>query len=111
MGLSEEEKKQFQKDYKEATEQSGEKMKESDIFLSLFTENHIKDPLCMTQLGIAICLDKPIYLLFEPGAKIPRHLMRIASGWEQSKNDSPQAIKEAADRLLKRAFANEEKET
>ena len=70
-------------------------IEESENFCSIVTEGYLSDPLCATQLGMAIMSDKPIILMVKVGTKIPKHFEKIASGiiYFQDQNDFPKAAK------------------
>lgn len=85
---------------KRVAHKSGSKIKQSSVFMSLFTGNFEKDPQCALELGIAILLDKPILLLAPKGTKIPRALERAATGISFYNPDDPKDTEEAAKRLL-----------
>lgn len=63
---------------KRANKGSAEKIKDSDIFLSLATDNYMDSPLCALQLGLAILMDKPILVVANTDQKVPENLLRIA---------------------------------
>jgi len=83
-----------------AVKASGSKIADSHYFLSLFTPNYEKDPLCALQLGIAIMLDKPIYLLVPSGTPVPENLRRLARGLEFFEWDNEEDLHRATKRLL-----------
>ena len=87
---------------KQAAQQSAEKIGDSAVFLALFNEAMLKDPLCLMQMGIAIYMDKPIYLLVPEGAEIPLNLRRVAVRIEYFKRDPSDmaSIQDATTRLL-----------
>lgn len=62
---------------------------ESESFCSIVTENFLDDPVCATELGMAIFMDKPIILMVKTGTKLPKHLEKVADGvvYFQDKND------------------------
>lgn len=66
-------------DLKKIVDGSYEKIVSSKIFLSLLTENALRSPHVLIQLGIAILHDKPIFLVVEKGVKVPEHLKKIAT--------------------------------
>ena len=76
----------------------------NDIYLSIFTENFRDNPRCAAELGFAIMLGKPIYLMVKEGTGVPDTLSRIADGIEYF-NETKGSVKAATDRLL--SFANE----
>lgn len=84
---------------KRANKASAEKIKESDIFLSLATDNFMDDPLCAFQLGLAILMDKPILVIANTDQKVPENLLRIAKvvvrGDLENKEGMGKAVSEA----------------
>ena len=66
----------------------------SQAFLSLFNKKMADDPIPAMQLGIAILLEKPIYLLVKNGEEIPDKMRKIADRIEyyESEEDLEQAI-------------------
>src|SRR5262247_2222615 len=81
-----------------------DKIKGSNIFLALVTENWKRDPEPLLQLGFAMMLEKPIYLTVPQDAKIPRALERIADGIERYVG--PEDHELAVMRIIRRARAN-----
>lgn len=94
---------------KAATEDSGEKIEKSAIFMSLFSKSYAKEPLCALQLGIAILLDKPICLMVVEGGKVPEHLKKIAFAIEQVTDTHPDSMKVAYEKIQKKFDALEKK--
>jgi hypothetical protein len=76
-------------------------IKSSEVFVSLFTENYEKSPLCLLQLTLAIALNKPIYLLIAEGMMPSPKLMKVVDKWEFFERNNPNSIKEATSKLLK----------
>lgn len=85
--------------FREVSEKSGKRIEESDAFVSIFTTNYEQNPQCALELGIAIMLDKPIYLLVEKGTPIPSNLKKVANGIEFCDRDDPDGIRKASNRL------------
>src|SRR5213593_1732764 len=87
---------------KEAAERSTEKISSSAAFVALFNDAMLEDPLCLMQMGIAIYMDKPIYLLVLEGAEISANLRRVAVRIEYFKRDPKEmaSIEAATKRLL-----------
>jgi hypothetical protein len=83
-----------------AAKRNGDIIKESKVFFSLFTENYEKDPLCILQFGIAILLDKPIYLLVPRGTHLSGNMMRLARGFEYYEAGNDEDLKAATARLV-----------
>ncbi len=88
---------------KEAAKRSAEKISKSAAFIALFNEAMLDDPICLIQMGIAIYMDKPIYLLVPEGCEIPANLRRVAVGIEYFRRDpnDMESIGKATERLLK----------
>lgn len=53
---------------------------DSENFCSIVTDNYLKDPLCATQFGMALFMDKPIILMIKVGTKLPKRLEKVADG-------------------------------
>lgn len=80
---------------------SGVKIKQSQVYLSLVTENALKDPLCALQLGFAILFDKPIMLIVNKDAPVPKHLEKIAVAIERVDLCNPDDIDRAQEAIKK----------
>lgn len=81
-----------------------ERIAGTHIFLSIFSENAIKDPIWMLQLGAAIILDKPIHLIVFPGMKIPENLKRASSAIHfatQEEANGETSLSGLVDRIVK----------
>lgn len=63
---------------KKAVKENGEKIKESTGFVSIFTTNYEKEPLCALQIGLAVLLDTPIIIIADHKQTIPLHITKIA---------------------------------
>lgn len=78
-------------------ENSGSKIKASDVFTTMFTKNYLENPQCLLELGIAIVLDKPIVIIAVDGIKVPENLKKIAVMVEtvdgKSKHDMKRAMR------------------
>lgn len=55
-------------------------MEDSANFCSIVTDGYLNDPICATQLGMAIMMDKPIILMVKVGTKLPKHLEKVSDG-------------------------------
>jgi hypothetical protein len=84
-----------------AAKRNRDMLKDSRLFLCLFTENYETDPICALQLGIAVLLDKPICLLVPRGTSIPKHVERLAEGIEYYEGGNIDDVKAATSRLVK----------
>jgi hypothetical protein len=95
---------------KKAAISVGEKIENSKVFMSVYTQSYKEDPMCALQLGIAVMLGKPIAIIAEKGVVVPEVLARIASAVEVFVPDSKlppghqkgDSIKAAAGRLIKK---------
>ena len=56
-----------------------EKIKSSAIFMSILSPKFVEEPRCVMQIGAAVLLDKPIAIIVVKGAKVPKHLEKIAT--------------------------------
>lgn len=89
---------------KDAVERSAKAMTESDIFTVLLTKAYMKDPVACAQLGLAIVLDKPMYILALDGVEIPENIRRLARHIEPVASLDDVGL--ATRRLLARATAD-----
>src|SRR5687767_2186350 len=60
------------------TEKIGKKMGQSAVCMTIFTDAYQKDPMALIQFGLAMMMDKPIYLLVPHGTEIPTKVRAIA---------------------------------
>lgn len=61
-------------------ESSGPRIRESKVFMSIVTEQALKDinPQMALELGLALLMDKPLVLVTDNEAKVPKSLARMA---------------------------------
>lgn len=82
----------------------GEKIRDSEIFLSVYTKHYEDDPQCALELGIAVILNKPIFFLVpkDDGPQINKNtnVMSLASGVEFFDRNDPKSLEQAAESLL-----------
>lgn len=78
-----------------------EKVRSSHCFLTLFDEKMWEDPQPCLELGMAIMLDKPIYVIAPDNAHIPENLRRVSRLVETYK--SLEDMKLATIRLMEHA--------
>lgn len=73
-------KPEWQRWLKEAVDRNREGMASSQIFVQLWDEQMAREPIAILQVGLAVLLDKPIYLVVPPGtrARLPRNLQALA---------------------------------
>lgn len=84
------------------TKGSFDKIKDSDSFISLLSENALTAPEVLLQMGIAVLHDKPIGLIVLEGVKVSETLKKIAFGVEYA-TDEPESFKHACERLMAKA--------
>lgn len=80
---------------KKVVDYSKPPMEDSENFCSIVTDNYLKNPLCATQFGMAVFMDKPIILMVKTGTKLPKHIEKVADGivYFQDENDLRNASK------------------
>ena len=87
---------------RKVAESSGEGIEKSKIFLSIFSKSYKEEPECALQLGIAVLLDKPIYLVVPHGVEIPENIKRLAKGFEYFEFGNEESLKAATLKLIER---------
>jgi hypothetical protein len=68
--------------FRRAVSRTFDKVKDSAVFLTIFTNAYARDPAALMQLGMAVVLDKPLLLLVEEGTPIPENIKRMARAIE-----------------------------
>lgn len=63
-----------------------EKLESSQIFLGIISESYLRDPYALLQLGLAVALNKPIYLLVRGETEIPENMKRLARRIERCRS-------------------------
>lgn len=86
-----------------AVRSSGEKIEKSTIFLSIFSENYDREPQTILQFGLAILMDKPIFLVVPNGVKVPKNVERLAIGIEYFDYDDKASLEAATARIIEKA--------
>lgn len=78
-------------------------LKESELFVSLFSTGIEKDPVPMLQLGYAVFLGKPLFLSVPESmrGKVSRHIEKIAEAIIYYPDGNPAAAHEALTAALK----------
>lgn len=80
---------------------------DSDLFFLMFNDNGKQDALQCLQLGIAIMMDKPIIVMADDAAKLPKNLARLAVKVKRADIEDPQkfalAVKEIQEELGEKA--------
>lgn len=77
----------------------GPKVAGCEVFMSIFTANYAAEPHCVYEFGLAVLLDKPVYLLCNTGQEIPDNVKRLARHIEYFDKDAPGAFEKASDNL------------
>ena len=77
------------------------KLDDSALFVSLVSEAYLRDASCLLQLGMAVALDKPIYLAVKRGTVIPENFRRLARAIEEFA--SAEDVEYATKRLIEAA--------
>jgi hypothetical protein len=86
----------------EYTEKIAQKMGQSAVCLSLFTDNYKKSPESLLQFAVAIMQDKPIYLLVRQGTEIPEKVRRVADGIEYFDSLDADSMIDASQNVVKK---------
>ena len=88
---------------KDAARETVAKLDSSSAFISLFSASMAEEPLPALQLGVAMLLDKPIYVLVPEGVELPENLKKVAVRIEYYKRDPNDmtSFQAAAERLMK----------
>ena len=95
-----------QKDWlRRVTERSGKQVSDSDIFVSICSGKALEEPQWCLEMGFAVALDKPIYLLVPDDLVLPENLRRLARGIERYKPDDMPSFNAASHRLIRAAQA------
>ena len=86
---------EFKKWFNRVVKNSGEKIESSEVFLSIFSKNFKENPQCALELGIAVMLGKPIFLVVTADTEVPKTLERLAEKIEYLKDDSKEEMNRA----------------
>jgi len=90
----------FERMIREEADRTGDKIKSASVFLSLYSDAYKEDAMGCLQLGIAVTLDKPIFLLVPEGSSLPENLRAIAKGIEYFEASDEGSLHAATSRLL-----------
>jgi len=77
-------------------------MNQSKIFISLYSDKMVKEPLPALQIGMAVLMDKPICVLAIKGSTVPENLKKIATAIEYLDDNSTEAMHKATEALMKK---------
>ena len=56
-------------------------IKNSFAVVILVAQHYFEEPACMAQLGAAVSMNKPIFLIIEKGTKVPKKLLKVTDGF------------------------------
>jgi hypothetical protein len=90
---------ELQKWAHEAVNRNAGPMEESSVFASILSGNVRADPLACLQLGMAIVMDKPLFLIVDKNMTVPKHLVKIAARIERIDVKNKNEVDRAANAL------------
>ena len=102
-------KKELEDWLQKAVKRNAPAMRDSKVFLALFNDGYEKEPLACLQFGMAIVMDKPIYLAVPHGTKIPENVKRVARAIEYYDPNDPNDIKAATHLLVEKGMGEVER--
>ena len=73
------------------------KIRDSSSYLGLVTEHFLSDPICLLQLGAAVALGKPMFIIVMKGTKLPSRMIDVVDGIVEI--NSPSELPEAQDKI------------
>lgn len=86
---------------KKAAKASKDRIKSSQVFLSIWSEGLQKDPLCALQIGLAVLMDKPIGIIAPEGQALPLSLLRVSAGVNFYRPEDPDDLERSTKALLR----------
>lgn len=89
-----------QRKAKEWMKKQFEGISKSAIFVGIDSKNYRDDIRCAAQLGLAVMLDKPIFLLIDDSIASSSKLLKICDGWEPYTAGDTESTKLATERLF-----------
>jgi hypothetical protein len=104
---------QFSEAFKRSVRETADKLEHSAVFLCIFNEHMIEEIHPLIQMGLAVYMDKPIYLVMpEVRLKlVPENLRRLAKGIETYDDTMPRDLmKTAMEAAVTRLLASELRE-
>lgn len=78
---------------------SGKKIKDSAVMMTLITKNCLESPEMIFQIGCAVMMDKPIMLMVDKDTPIPNHLQKIATAIERVDTSNKSDMDRAAETI------------
>lgn len=95
MSADDEKEQQFKDWLDHAGKDSGQKISDSAAFIGVGSTNYMENPLCALQLGLAILMDKPIFMIVDHDRPVPKALVKVADCIERVKMNDPRDMKRA----------------
>lgn len=91
---------------REAVRRNLPALESSSIFLAIFSRSYEDDALAVLQFGLAVLMDKPIYLVVERGREIPENVKRLCRRLEYyDPNDKAATLEEATKAIIASAVS------
>jgi|SRR5215471_2421696 len=87
---------------RDAAKRNAEAITGSEVFVCMFNKKMMEDPIPLMQMGMAVYLDKPIYILVDEGRvlDIPENLRRMSRGLRMYKHGDTESLHKATKELL-----------
>lgn len=82
------------------------KLRQCENYLGLVTEDFINDPVCLLQIGAALVLGKPLYLVVVKGTKLPGKLIDVIDGLVEIEGPDDPTAQMKIQSMLKNAHKN-----
>jgi len=80
---------------KKIIDDSGAKIKSSEVFTTMLSESYLENPQCLLELAMAIVLDKPVFVIALDDVKVPENLIKMGAHVERVKRGSDADMKRA----------------
>lgn len=78
-------------------------IKDATIFTAIVTDNFLKNPLCALEVGLAVLMDKPIFIIVDNADKVPAHLVKIARVIERVDTSNAEEMRRVSENISKLA--------
>lgn len=73
----------------------------STAFINIFSKGSLEESQCLLQMGAAVLMDKPIFLMVTDDTEVPKHLVKIASVIERIDKNDPASMDRAKESIHK----------
>lgn len=80
---------EFNEWLEKAHKEDSEGIGSSAICSSIVSKGYLENPRCALQIGLAILMDKPLFLIVDKDQKIPASLVRAAQAIERVDTKNP----------------------